>query len=258
MLTALEKLARFTSSATKYQSKTTSRVKIAQSFLVSPDNRTATALLMALRTLCGAGVLSWEPESIWLTLERDFKIDLDEVARNKIQASITLIVNPAFFWDNLVFQRTTQALNGELFDPESLQECHPAHMNWAVYEAQIIRGHDPEEDEELQSTPLELDEDVQQYVAVCLHRAGYVYPPPKLLPVADNLARLFPADGQAFVRDVKKRWEHINKGVLLDRTYQENPLGIQLSKLAACAVYATERAQVLAEDVLVLEKEISL
>lgn len=258
MLNTLEKLAQLTGCATTYQTKTANREKIAQSFLREPDNRTATVLLMALRTLCGVGVLAWEPESIWLTLERDYGIDLDEVARNKIQAAITLIVNPAFFWDNLVFQRTTQALNGELFDPEALQECHPAHMNWAVYEARVIRGHDPDDVEEPAETPLELDEDVQQYVAVCLNRAGYVYPPPKLIAVADNLARMLPSDSQSFVSDIKKRWEHLDKEALPDRTYQENSLGIQLSKLAICEIYNIERAKALAEDVLVIEKEISL
>lgn len=259
----LVKLAQATRCATQYQTKTASRAKIARSFLEQPDNRTATVLLMCLRTLCGVGVVSWEPESIWLTLEREYSIDLDEVARNKIQAAITLIVNPAFFWDNLVFQRTTQALNGELFDPEALQECHPAHMNWAVYEAHVIRGHDPNPQDEFpvigdELGELELDEDVQQYAAVCLHRAGFVFPPPQLLPVADNLACLFPADSHSFISDVKKRWEHLDKEALLDRTYQENPLGIQLSKLAACHAYTMERAKVLAEDVLVLEKEIAL
>ncbi len=258
----LDKLAILTRSATAYQIKTASREKIAESFLKAPDNRTATVLLMALRSLCGAGVLAWEPESIWLTLERDNGIELDEVARNKIQAAITLVVTPSFYWDNLVFQRTTQALNGELFDPEALQECHPAHMNWAVYEAQIIRGHDPDEiggeGEDEDSTPLELDEDVQQYAAVCLKRAGYVYPPPMLTPVADNLAQMLPKDSQEFMRDVKKRWGHLDKEALLDRTYQENPLGVQLSRLASCVVYTMSRAQSLAEDVLVIEKEISL
>jgi hypothetical protein len=211
---------------------------------------------MALRTLCGAGVLSWEPESIWLTLERDYSIDLPVEARDKIQAAITLIVNPSFFWDNITFQRTAKALNGELYDPDALQECHPAHMNWAVYEANIIRGHDPDTDDA--EAHVELDEDVQQYVAVCLQRAGYLYPPSFLQPVADNLRVLIPEENRPQIAEVKKRWQHLDKEGLPDRVFQETPIGIQLSHLATCEVYLQEQAQSLAQDVLVLEKEVVL
>ena len=253
---SMDKLAAVTRQVRDYEGQTPGRVKTAKRFLENSDGRAATVLLMALRTLCGPGVLAWEPESIWLTLERDHGIDLPEVARDKVQAAITLIINPSFFWDNLVFQRTTKALNGEIYDPSALQECHPAHMNWAVYEARIIRGHDPDTDDA--EAYIELDEDVQQYVAVCLHRAGYSCPPHYLHQVADNLQAMIPAENHLEIGAVKKRWQHLDKGGLPDRVFQETPLGIQLSHLAACYVYAQEQAQNLAKDVLTLEKEISL
>lgn len=252
----MDKLAAVTRRAHEYQGQTPGRKQTAERFLNNPEDRTATVLLMALRTLCGPGVLAWEPESIWLTLERDFGIDLPEDARDKIQAAITLVVNPSFFWDNIVFQRTTKALNGELYSPESLQECHPAHMNWAVYEARVIRGHDP--DTEDSEAFIELDEDVQQYIAVCLNRAGMVLPPHYLSQVADNLQGMIPAENHAEIATVKKRWQHLDKEGLPERVFQETFLGIQLSHLATCYVYAQERAQKLAQDVLTLEKEISL
>lgn len=257
MANNFEKLAELAGLSREYRQKTAAQSKIAASFLRAPTGHSATVLLMSLRALCGEGVLSWEPESIWLTLERDHQIDLDEIARNKVQSAVTLIVNPSFYWDNLVFQRTTQALNGVLFDPETLQECHPAHMNWAVYEAGVIRGHDPEDPDAVVTSLLDIDEDVQQYIAVCLFRAGYTHPSEKLLAAEGNLLAMLPPESTAFAADVKNRWRHLRKTGLSERVFPETPVGVQLAQLASCFVYFSEQAQILAEDVLVFKKEIS-
>jgi len=247
----LEKFAEHVSHLTNYTVKTAQRADIARKYLREGDERSAAALLMALRTLHGIESFYWEPETIWLTLERDDHLDMEELGRNKLQAAITLIVNPAFFWDNLVFQRTVQALNGEPFDPEALQECHPGYMSWAVYESGLIRGLDPEE-----PVSAELDEDVQQYVAVCLKRAGYVYPPNQLIAVADNLEKILPRETKPFIDQVKKSWEHLDKGALSERTFQEDPLDVQLAQLASCYEYVRERANEMASEILSLDREL--
>ena len=163
-----------------------------------------------------------------------------------------LIQNPSFFWDSIVFQRTTQSFNSIPYDPETLQECHPAHMAWSVYEATLFRGIDPDD-----SAVPEIDEDVQQYIAVCLKRAGMVYPPAILRPVADNLAGLLPKSSNDFILKVKKSWEHLNKEDLQERKFSEDPLGVQLAQLASCHVYEREQAGNMAKDVLRLEEGIS-
>jgi len=246
----LVKFAEICSGLTHYTVKTASREAIAKEILSNSDDRNATALLMALRTLHGIDALYWEPETIWLTLERENNIDLPVEARDKVQAAISILRNPAFFWDNLVFQRTVQSFNGELYDPETLQECHPGHMAWAVYEATLLRGMDPDSD----ARP-EIDEDVQQYIAVCLKRAGYVYPPNQLRDVSDNLALLLPGAEETFISLVKKSWEQVDKGGLANRKFNEDPLNIQLAQLASCYLYVKEQAEKLATDVMWLEKE---
>lgn len=245
----LHKFAELCSGLQHYTVKTAAREAIAKEMLSSTEEPHATSLLMALRTLYGIDILYWEPETIWLTLERDHCIDLSVEARDKIQAAISVIRNPSFFWDNLVFQRSVQAFNGEPYDPETLQECHPGYMSWAVYEAILLRGMDPESD----ARP-EIDEDVQQYIAVCLQRAGYVYPPLQLTAVADNLAKLLPGVDASFIAQVKKSWEQLDKKGLENRKFTEDPSDIQLAQLASCYVYVKEQADKLATAVLALEK----
>ncbi len=244
----LEKFAGMCAALQGYTVKTAARSVIAREFLQDADGKHATVLVMALRNLYGIDVLYWEPETIWLTLERDHKIDLSIETRDKIQAAIAMIRNPAFFWDSLVFQRTVQSLNGELYDPETLQECHPGYMAWAIYESALIRGLDPESD----ALP-ELDEDVQQYAAVCLKRAGYVHPPSQLKAVGDNLRALLAPKQGAFVDEVKKSWDRLDKEALPERKFQEDPLGVQLAQLASCYIYVREQANELAMDVLALD-----
>lgn len=231
-----------------YTVKTAERGVTAKYLLEHSMETSAAALLMALRNLYGIDCLYWEPETLWLTVEKD-GIELPEEARNKIQAAITLIHNPSFFWDNIAFQWTTQALNNQVFDPEALQECHPAHMAWAVYEATLIRGLDPDDPE-----AAELDEDVQQYIAVCLKRAGFVYPPDQLRPVSDNLAGLLPADQATFIEQIKKTWEHLDKKSLPEKEFQETPLDVQLSLLASVYEYIKGRAKEMAAEIVSLEK----
>jgi len=248
----LEKFASKMPSLSGYIVKTAQRADIARQFLRESDERSAAVLLMALRTLHGIDAFYWEPETIWLTLERDDKVETEELGRNKLQAALTLIHNPAFFWDSIVFQRTTQAFNGEPFDPETLQECHPGYMAWAVYEARLIRGLDPDE-----PVSAEIDEDVQQYIAVCLKRAGYVYPPTQLSVVSDNLERMLPKTTKPFIEEVKKSWEHLDKGALAERKFQEDPLGVQLAQLSSCYEYVRARADEMATEVLQLDRALT-
>lgn len=248
----LDKFAEKVASLRDYTVKTAQREEIAKSLLKESHDKAGVVLLMALRNLHGIEALFWEPEVIWLTLHRDNQIDMSEEGRNKLMAVLALIHNPAFFWDNLVFQRTTQALNDELFDHESLQECHPGHMDWAVYEASLVRNFDPE-----QIVVPEIDEDVQQYVAVCLKRAGYVYPPNKLRFAEDNLLSLLPKETKPFADEVKKAWAHVDKKALPGRVFREDPLDVQLAQLASCYLYVQQKANTMASDILSLEKGVT-
>ena len=245
----LEKLAGSIHKLQHFAIKTASRESIAKRFLREADARSSIVLIMALRTLYGLDVLNWEPETIKMSLKDD-DIEISVEAMDKIMAGITVMHNPAFFWDSLVFQRTVQSFNDVPYDPETLQECHPAHMVWGVYEATLLRGLDPDEPE----TIPEMDEDVQQYVAVCLKRAGYVCPPMVLQNVADNLKQMLPTEASELIKRVKASWSRLNKNALQDRKYPEDALGIQLSLMASAFLYERRKAGTMAQEVMELEQ----
>jgi hypothetical protein len=124
-----------------------------------------------------------------------------------------------------------------------LQEVHPADQCWAVYEAAVIRGLDLD-------VPLspDYDEDVQSYTAVCLKRDGFVLPPDELLYSKDALHQQYPKDVVEFAARIRKSWVQIKKENLRERKFPEDPLGVQLAKLAGCKLFVDEKAEALAKD----------
>lgn len=211
------------------------------------DSRSAGVLYAATRAAYGLEMLSWEPETIWLTMEKD-GIDLSIGNRDKLLAAVALIVNPQFYWDHIVFENTVQAFVGNVSNPDVIQECHPIEMAWTVYEANVIRGMDPEG-----KGHTEFDEDVQQYTAVCLQRVGFICAPEELAFVDDNLAELLPDDAKKLRKEVEAAWGKLDKGVLQRTEFAENPLGVNLSRLAGTYVYVEDLAKSMGQDFLELK-----
>lgn len=225
----------------------------ARAVLKEAANSPAAALLTAVRAMYKDEVLDWEPESLWLSLERDGFFLLNP-ERDKIQAAITLIKKPSFYWDSLVFQRTVQALNDQPFQFDAIQEAHTAHMAWAVFEASVIRNLDPDE----QTVP-DFDEDVQQYTAVCMFREGLVLPPENLKFAEDSLDKLQPKDTHAtgLKKEVIQAWGHLNKSKLEHTEFAENPVGVQLARLASSYLYVKDRAGHLANVLIRLSVKLT-
>lgn len=245
MSSELEKLAEV---AVKFLDELKNSDVLAKQFLQEvSDDCPASAVYAAMRAMYGINFLLWEPETLWATLQAD-KIDLSNESRDKIEAAIALQLTPSFYWDNLVFQNTVQSFNDVLYVAGMLQENNPAHMSWAVYEAGIIRGMDPD----LGTIP-DFDDDVQKYVAVCLKRAGFVFPPDNLKFAEEALDTYLPLESSELKKNVQQVWEQLDKETLREFPFPEDSLGIQLSKLAGCFVYVDDRAKILAESLLRLK-----
>lgn len=228
-----------------YLVKTASREATARRILMNSEGRTATGLYMSMRTLYGAEFLHWEPETLWLTLEHD-GIILPAASRDKLLAAMTLQLNPAFYWDHIVFQNTVQALNGEHVNPDAVQECHPAHIAWAVKEAALLRGLDPHGHD----VP-EFDEDVQLYVAVCLKRAGLLIPPDGVdtEEVVIALDKQYSPKAKNARDELRDAWHKLPKNRLQHTEFAEDPLGVQLAQLAACHVYVELKAEEVSSEI---------
>jgi hypothetical protein len=214
----------------------------ARSILLDAES-TATGCFLATRAICGKGCRSWEPESIWLTLERR-GIDVPTINRDKILAAHTIMVMPAFWWEVNAFENTLMAFNNVLSDPETLQLASPAQIYWGVFEAEMLYnyGNIPE-------TP-EFDHEPISYTAAALHHAGLIYAPDILSFAQDELNTLNNGKRIIAAAEVDKAWAKMRQRDVSTMTFKEDsPLDVQLSRLAAIQLYVNDRTEQYQRDI---------
>jgi hypothetical protein len=203
--------------------------------LLTDATTSATGCLRAAELLCGDGLHAWEPETLWLTLDRQ-SIDLPVVNRDKLLAAITLGIVPAFWWEVHAFENTVLAFNSAVSIPETLQEATPAQMAWGVYEAELLFADVSEEKPEFDREPV-------LYVATVLHRAGYVRAPDLLKFAQRELSQLSRDGSGLTVAEIDAAWKNLKKQPLEERSLKETPLDTQLGRLASVELHIEEMLQ---------------
>ena len=183
------------------------------------ETSSAVVLLRAAKTLLG-DFSAWEPESLWVDLERQ-GVDLPLVNRDKLMAAVALDLMPTFYWDAIVFEKTALAFNDISMHPDFLEEARPEYLAWAIDEAARIQ-------------PGEFDHEPKVYAATVLYRAGLVLAPPQLSFCQEALDRLTKD------LDLKKRVIEAAK-CPIDHPFEETPLDVQRAHLTAIAHYVAER-----------------
>jgi len=206
--------------------------KSAAKRILEDEEATATGVSRAAEMLLGHQIRNWEPESIWLELE-DKGVDIPPLNRDKLLAVNALRVEPAFYWDANIFEKTALAFNSEPVIPELLQEASPGQLSWAVYEAELLmysQGLDPH-----------FDYEPSRYAAVVLHRDGFLLAPELLVFAQEELDKL--TRGHKDIRsDVARRWKETDKTKLDTLELEEKPADVQLGLLSSVWLYVHDRA----------------
>lgn len=200
---------------------------------------------MLAAKVVGNDYMAWEPESIWLSMER-MGIDVPVINRIKLMAGVTLVVMPSFYWDGVVFENTALAFDHLIPTPDALDEATAAQCAWAVREATwILSQHgDPSRD---------FFHEPAAYVAVVLHREGFVLAPSQLAFAQDQLDLLNPtckSDKNCHkLRDeTKTAWAALDKKNLEHHPFSESPVDVQLARLAAVELHIRDREAQTAAD----------
>lgn len=178
---------------------------------------------------------AWEPESIWLSLERA-GVTLAPGVQDKVSAARTGVISGAFYWDPIVFVRTASALAGHGTDTDCLDEPELADVCAAVELVAQMRKDAGHELLDWGSGPPAL-------TAVLLHRAGVVLPPAVLDFARDAAAHLQP---DTALRDkVEVEWKKLaDSKDLAEYPFPETEVGVQLARLAGIELHARERRKV--------------
>lgn len=214
--------------------------------LLRDEHTTATGCFRAAQVLCGDHFRAWEPESLWLTLERR-GIDVPLLNRDKLLAATTLTIVPAFWWEVNAFENTAIAFNDGISDARILQEATPAQLSWAVYEAELLYGQQDD-----LADPPSFDREPVLYTAIVLHRSGFVVAPALLQFAQQELDRLNQDGATISKEEVDAAWSKLRTQDLRKRTFGESALDAQLSRLTAIQLYISDRAAKYKEDLTAL------
>lgn len=206
--------------------KSPTQLSEAREKLVAPVT-TATGLRKALEAVL-PDYLLFEPESIWLSLDR-MGIDIPLINKSKINAVIALHLCPSFYWDAIVFEKTSLSLSNAIPNANRLDEATPAQLAWAVVEAK-----------ELTQESHEFDHEPGQYAAVVLHRAGFVLAPEQLSFAQHALDALNKTHG--LKTEVKDAWSKLKiTANLLEHPFKETALDVQLMHLTLVQAHVEEQ-----------------
>src|SRR6266542_3699820 len=96
--------------------------------LLTTPTTSALALLAAAQSLLGE-FIAWEPETLWLELERR-GLEVPVPNRAKLQAALALVLVPSFYWDAVVFEKTALAFDHIVPNPDALEEASSAPLAW--------------------------------------------------------------------------------------------------------------------------------
>lgn len=194
----------------------------AKALLLDPTTPAA-ALYPAALAFYGPTVVSYEPDTLWTTL------DVPEGNRDKLMAAFALQTYPSFYWDLRVFGHTCLAFADQAVHTELTPQPMPEHIIGGVYEAQILFQIDTDVEPEF-------DDDVAAYVAACLAHEGLVYAPPVLSFAEEHLERILSPEGRELGQQVKKMADEEHP-----KADTESALGVQLARYLQLGDYLEAR-----------------
>lgn len=212
--------------------------------LLTAPMTSALALLVAAQSLLGEEFSAWEPETLWLELERrGLEVPLPD--RAKLQAAVALVLVPSFYWDAVVFEKTALAFDHVVPNPGALEEATSAQLAWATTEAgRIVAQHG--------DRPRDFTHEPAVYAAVVLNREGLLVAPEELAFAQPQLERLNRAGDVGLRERVKAAWRTLDKANLSTHAFAETPLDVQLARLAAVELHVREREAQAATDLAAL------
>lgn len=196
---------------------------------LSTEGTSPRALLKALHLTLGPDVVAWEPETVWVSLQR-VGIDVPEGNRDAILAALSLLEIPSFFWDAAVFEKTAVAFAGRTINPSIVEEAPAEDLAWGVRTAAAIRQDAGESNQPFEHEP-------RAYAACVLHRAGYVLAPPELEFAQDILNSLNAGDSKELRNSVESSLKDPPEEL------KETALDVQLARLLAIKSHVEDRSR---------------
>lgn len=144
-----------------------------------------TALSLALFSAYGAAPIGgddapdgWSPETIHQQIAEDFRVELTPAVFGKLMAAMAILREPGRFYSRVTdFLDLANALNGDSYDPATVDPVDALEASWAIYEALLIEKMFFDESDHRDDRTMEFSPEIRGYLGMMLDREGIVNPP---------------------------------------------------------------------------------
>lgn len=139
--------------------------------LLLSEETFATVLFLLVLDRYGTVALTWRPDTIQASLEKEFGLHLPKITLDKIFAAFTVYTTNYFFKDVGRFIELCNIFAGDDFQPDEFDPADPGEILWGITEAMLIYpvNEDPND--------TEFSAEIRGYIGEALHRDGLVKAP---------------------------------------------------------------------------------
>ncbi len=173
----------------------------------------------------GSAWLEWDPQTLWMEIEEDFRAQVSDEVRDKINALRVLLTTRDFWEDYSVFEKVIIAFNDRYVDPEHIQVCLPEELGYGLTCVNSI-------------VVWPFSREIKVYVQGCCREMGllvyhraFAFAQPVYTGALKDLAQ-----------EVRKVWD-IDRftQITIPEHQQHDPVMTQVGKLHDIEVYVKER-----------------
>jgi len=126
--------------------------------------------------------LEWDPATITLEIEEEFKVDLPQLPLDKLIVGIQILTTDRFFKSLPDFISFCNVLSGDTYQPDMWDPADVEEIAWGITEALLIEP--PEE-----ADPF--TDEIRAYIGTMLDQEG-IMNPPDILRIAFRKTRTSP------------------------------------------------------------------
>ncbi len=140
-----------------------------QAVLNSPETF-ATPLVALCVDTYGTECFEWQPETLVLEINDDFRVTLPGTSLDRLLTGINLITSDSFYKSLPDFVTFCNIMSGDTYDPRTWDPADAAEIAWGITEGLLLSP--PEDDDENPFT-----EEIVAYIGAAIDRAGMIHPP---------------------------------------------------------------------------------
>jgi hypothetical protein len=144
-----------------------------------------TVLLTLFLDKFGMEALEWEPATIALEIEEEFKVDLPQLSLDRLLVAIQILTTDRFYKNLPDFIAFCNTLDGEEFNPNTFDPADAEEVAWGITEALMLSPPDDDDREPF-------SDEIRSYIGAVLDKEGLINAP-DVLQIALRRARISPS-----------------------------------------------------------------